>query len=244
MRTSNGAGWVSTVALGAALTLVACGGDVQEDPGQAAGDATTQTDDGGDDGTEGTEDPTDDPEQETTTEEDEGLDWDPEDPVRVTYRYEADFHESDAPATMILAREDGRQSLQWEQGGMRAHVYPDADDPFVCTARGEDWECYTGDDSPEGYQLERTFLGEDEELLAAFEEDATEEEIAGRDAVCVDGLSLDGFDGQMCADVETGIVLRTVGATADGQMSAEATDFGEPRPEDFEAPAEVEDLGM
>lgn len=231
-----------------AVVLAACGGEADE-PDQADGDATDETEN--EDGDAGEEDEQSDDaadeEQEDTEAEEAGaggFEWDPDASLRVTYRYEAEFDETDGPVTMIVAREDGRQSMQLDQGDMRAHIYTDAEDPFVCTAEGDrGWECYAGGNQPVGSQFELIYLGQHEELVAAFEGNVSQETIAGREAVCTE-VSRDDFDGEICADTETGLALRSVGTTPDGQMSAEATDVGQPRPEDFEAPAEVQDMGM
>lgn len=209
------------------------GGSADEDGSADEGsDDGSSDDDGEDEGSDGSDD--------DDTELAEG--WDPDAPVRVTYRYEADFHESDEPATMILARDGGDQSLQWEQAGIRAHVNPDAEEPFTCTAQdGGDWECFGGQDPPEGYQLERSYLGEDQDLVDALTDDGSDADIAGRPARCAE-VDDDGFEGTLCADVETGVLLRMEGQTPDGAVSAEATEWGEPTVEDFEAPAEIQTL--
>lgn len=81
--------------------------------------------------------------------------------------------------------------------------------------------------------------------------DTSEQEIAGRSAICATvtpdlmpgGAQEGAQDLEICADTETGIALRFASADVEGnEQVIEATAFEDPLPEDFEPPAEVEEM--
>lgn len=138
-----------------------------------------------------------------------------------------------------------------------ARVITTADVTIVCT--GEET------DAPQCFEIEGTgeesgglvsgllggfaapffaFTSLADERLADVE--TSEREIAGRTAICAEvqatgvlpGVDLEG-EATYCIDADTGALLLSEATTADGETQRfEATDVGDPRPEDFEPPVE------
>jgi hypothetical protein len=210
--------------------LAACGGDDDDSASDATGDESTQSTDAPD----STEPPTNGDDYSALLEKARTATY------RVTYA-NADTNGDD----FTISQDPPNRALIF---GDERYV-TNQDGTFLCTAE----RCVSvpgvGATALEG--LVQGFFGAYSALLSVEEtsgvgydvEVTDDEEIAGRDARCAEvsgGTIPSGQQAKVCVDSETGVLLLAGSSDAD---RIEATEFGDPQPDDFEASGSTSTTG-
>ena len=169
--------------------------------------------------------------------------------VALRIEYEADLDEADGLQSMTVAQ-DGAERFAWWATTPTEEVVTmmDEEGATSCVAEDEAWQCFQVPDLEAAEEMGTALPGFIDEGLVVEDAaeagfvDLSEDVIAGRDAVCgepEEDLGEQAAD-RVCVDTESGALLLAEGP----DFRLEAVDVDEPTDEDFEPPAEPQDLGM
>jgi hypothetical protein len=160
-------------------------------------------------------------------------------PLKVTYKVTGAG--GDSPALTIA--QDGKGNFAYITGDTRI-IKRAGEKPASCTGTGADAKCQELPVDPSA-SYTAIFNAAAGAITNASDNspftDVSDETIAGRDAKCVT-VSVAGTSTTVCADKETGVLLKWAGSAGGQSGSFEATDVTEPPDSDFTLPATPETM--